>query len=335
MLPPVLAMRPLFVEKPWGGARLASLAAKQRPGHGPPPGGRVGEAWEVADLPEGASVVDGGPLDGTPLTKLVEEHGRDLVGERAAPGPDGVLRFPLLVKLIDAGDDLSVQVHPDEAYARAHPGTFPKDEAWLVVAVEPGARVLHGVRDSVDRDAFLRAIHERRAHELLREVRVSVGDVLRIAPGTLHAVGRGCLLLEVQEPSDTTFRVWDWDRKDANGATRKLHVEEALAVARFGPQDPPIVGDAIPGRPALRTRLYSLALHEVGPGRPAPVPRAPGEPAVVFVLEGEVALRPDTDRDEPSVRLPAGGSAVVVAKGPAVRAEAGTPSTIVVMTTGV
>lgn len=344
MLPPVLAMRPLFVEKLWGGTRLESLPAKGRPGHGPPPGGRIGESWEVADLPEGATVVDGGPRHGTSLRTLVEEHGRDVVGERATPGPDGVLRFPLLVKLIDAADDLSVQVHPDEAYARGHPGTFAKDEAWLVVAVEPGARVLHGVRDGVDREAFRRGIEERRAHELLREVRVSVGDVLRIAPGTLHAVGRGCLLLEVQEPSDTTFRVWDYDRRDARGALRPLHVDQALAVARFGRQDPPLVGDAVPGRPAIATRLYSMALREVDAGQPALLARPAGEPAVVFVLQGEVTLRPEPAPSVSSspdlvwdhdVKLPAGGSAVLVASGPTVRAEATAPATVVVMTTGV
>src|SRR5688572_8390835 len=141
-MPSLFPMRPRYIDKIWGGSRLAALPAKQRPGHAPPADQRTGESWEVADLVEGSSVVDG---DGTPLRALVEKYGRALVGEKAREGPDGVLRFPLLVKLIDAGDDLSVQVHPGQEYARAHPGTFSKDEAWLVVTVEPGARVLHGM----------------------------------------------------------------------------------------------------------------------------------------------------------------------------------------------
>src|SRR5262245_56559027 len=129
-LPPVLAMRPRYVEKLWGGVHIERLPAKSRAGHAPPQGKRIGESWEVADLPEGSTVVDGGPLDGASLRDVVVRFERRVVGARAQPGVDGVLRFPLLVKLIDAGDDLSVQVHPDAAYARTHPGTFAKDEAW-------------------------------------------------------------------------------------------------------------------------------------------------------------------------------------------------------------
>jgi mannose-6-phosphate isomerase len=326
MPPSVLALRPLFVEKLWGGARLRELPAKRRPGHAPPDGVRVGESWEAADLPEGATVVDGGPLDGRDLRELVEHYGRALVGERAQPGPDGVLRFPLLVKLIDAGDDLSVQVHPDDAWARAHPGTFAKDEAWLVVDLEPGAKVLHGVRDGVTREGFLEAVKAGRAHELLREVRVSVGDVLRIAPGTMHAVGRGCLLLEVQEPSDTTYRVWDYERTDAQGRKRPLHVEQAMAVARFGRQDPPLVGDARPGVPAIKTSLYTMTLDEVGPGEARVLARRPGEPAVVFVVDGTVCLD--------DVELPAGASALVPAAARDVLARSEGRATFVILSTG-
>jgi mannose-6-phosphate isomerase len=338
-LAPVLAMRPHYVEKLWGGARLAALPAKRRAGHPPPAGRRIGESWEVADLVEGSSHVDHEARGtragaGASLRSLVEEHGRSVVGARARPGPDGVLRFPLLVKLIDAGDDLSVQVHPDEAWARAHPGCFAKDEAWLVVHAEPGAQVLHGLKEGVDRAAFERAIAAGRVHELLRAVRVSAGDVLRIRPGTFHAVGRGCLLLEVQEPSDTTFRVWDYDRRDDSGRARPLHVEEALAVGRFGAQDPPLVGDAVPGAVAVETPLYAMQLVALAGGAARAVPRSEGEPAVVFVLEGEAVLRAEGDD---AVTVPAGGSALVVAAAPvgAVRMEAPSSATLVVLSTGV
>ncbi len=310
-------MRPRYIEKIWGGARVASLPAKQRPGHAPPAGQRTGESWEVADLVEGSSVVDGG---GATLRELVERHGRALVGEKAREGPDGVLRFPLLVKLIDAGDDLSVQVHPGQEYARTHPGTFSKDEAWLVVAVEPGATVLHGFREGVTRPAFERAIADGRAHQHLRTVRVSVGDVLRIAPGTMHAVGAGCMLLEVQEPSDTTFRVWDYNRLE-NGAPRKLHVEQALEVARFGRQDPPLVQDLAPGA-GLTTSCYSM--HMIDVERPTLIERAAGEPAVLFVLDGTV--------DVDGHRLTQGATAIVPAAAGDVRATGA--GVLVVMSTG-
>lgn len=303
-LPTLFPMRPRYVEKIWGGARVAALPAKKRAGHAPPAGMRIGESWEVADLVEGCSVVDGGPWDKTPLRALVEQHGRALVGERAREGPDGVLRFPLLVKLIDAGDDLSVQVHPGQDYARAHPGTFSKDEAWLVVSVDPGARVLHGFRDGVTKEKFVDAIAHGRAHELLRNVRVSVGDVLRIAPGTVHAVGAGCVLLEVQEPSDTTFRVWDYNRQE-NGKPRKLHVEQALEVARFGKQDPPLVQDLAPGA-GLTTSCYSMHVMHVDSGSASAVIERPrGEPAVLFVLDGTV--------DVDGAHLPQGATAIVPA----------------------
>lgn len=328
-LPAVLPMRPRFVEKLWGGARIAALAAKRRPGHAPPAGVRTGESWEVADVPEGCSVVDGvhaglaglAGLAGAPLRALVEQHGRSLVGERAAPGPDGVLRFPLLVKLIDAGDDLSVQVHPGHEYARHHPGTFSKDEAWLVVDVAPGAKVLHGAREGVTRDSFAHAIAAGRAHEMLRTVRVSVGDVLRIAPGTLHAVGAGCLLLEVQEPSDTTFRVFDYGRVERDGKPRPLHVEQAMAVARFGKQDPPLVQDLAPGA-GLVTSCYSM--HMVKVSQPTVVHRPAGEPAVLFVLDGDVVVE--------TVPMPHGSTSIVPACAPDVEARG--DGTLVVMTTG-
>lgn len=299
-------MRPRFVEKLWGGARLRELPAKGQEGHRPDPATRTGESWEVADLPEGCSTIEGGAHHGSPLRALVAAHGRALIGERASAGPDGVLRFPLLVKLLDAGDDLSVQVHPGPDYARAHPGTFAKDEAWLVVAAEPGARVLHGLKDGVSRDAFVAAIAAGRAEEMLRTVRVTVGDVLRIAPGTMHAVGRGCLLLEVQEPSDTTFRVWDYNRLE-HGKPRALHVEQALAVARFGKQDPPLVADL--GRAGLMTERYGMALVDVTTNAPVVIDGAVGrdarEPAVLFVLEGEVDIE--------GTRLVRGASAIVSA----------------------
>lgn len=231
-------MRPVFVEKIWGGSRLQELPAKQRKGHEPPKGVGVGESWEVSDLPEGASFVDDDAVcaefAGRSLKEMVRTFGAKLVG--TAHPPD---RFPILVKLIDAAEDLSVQVHPGAEYAKAHPGTFSKDEAWWVVDAARGGRVLHGFVDGVSKALFVDAVKMGLPHELMRSVDVKRGDVVHIPPGVVHAIGAGVVILEVQEPSDTTFRVWDFNRTD-NGKPRTLHLEQALEVARFTDQPPPL-----------------------------------------------------------------------------------------------
>jgi len=223
---PLLPMRPYFQAKVWGGQKLSRV-----PNKGAPPGHPIGEAWEVADLPEGTSRVASGPYKGFTLTDLVREHGRELCGPASVDG-----RFPLLVKLIDAASDLSVQVHPGTDEARRIPGARPKEEAWIILAADPGGRVLHGVRPDVTREDFERAIADGSAGQKLRELTINPGDLVHVQPGTFHAIGRGVLLLEIQEPSDTTFRVWDWGRVGMDGKPRELHVEQALACGRFGPQ---------------------------------------------------------------------------------------------------
>ncbi|MBI1949490.1 MAG: class I mannose-6-phosphate isomerase [Deltaproteobacteria bacterium] len=327
MVPALLAMRPHFVEKLWGGTRIARLPAKARAGHAPPPGVPVGEAWEVADLPEGSSMVDGGPLHGSTLTEVVARFGREVVGD-VPPALDGTLRFPLLVKLIDATDDLSVQVHPGADYARAHAGTFSKDEAWLVVDAAAGARVLHGTRPDVDAAGFRAALEAGSADRALREVAVAVGDVLRIEPGTLHAVGKGCLLLEVQEPSDTTFRMWDWGRVDKDGRPRALHVEQAFAVARFGAHGPAVLPAAAPGEPVVQAPNYSMTVQRVPAGARRSLLLPEGRVGAVYVLAGTAVVAGD---DDSMAELPAGAAAVVCARARGVTVQAAAGATVVVM----
>lgn len=223
---PLLPMRPHFQAKVWGGQKLARI-----PNKGAPAGHPVGESWEVADLAEGTSTVADGAYKGFSLSDLVKQYGRELCGPSAVAG-----RFPLLVKLIDAASDLSIQVHPGRDEARRIPGARPKDEAWIILAVDPGGRVLHGLRPDVTQTDFSRAIRDGSVGNLMRDIQVRPGDLVHVQPGTFHAIGRGVLLLEIQEPSDTTFRVWDWGRLGLDGKPRELHVEQALEVGRFGPQ---------------------------------------------------------------------------------------------------
>ncbi|MCC7074355.1 MAG: class I mannose-6-phosphate isomerase [Deltaproteobacteria bacterium] len=328
MLPALLGMRPHYVDKLWGGTRIARLPAKGRAGHAPPVDVRVGESWEVADLPEGSSTVDGGPLHGRTLTEVVARFGRELVGERA-PTLNGVLRFPLLVKLIDATDDLSVQVHPGEDYARAHPGSSSKDEAWLVVDAEPGARILHGLVPGVDAAALRSALGAGRVERLLRAVSVAPGDVVRVEPGTMHAVGKGCLLLEVQEPSDTTFRLWDWGRVDHQGRQRPLHVEQAMAVTRFGNESPPTLPPAPPGEPVVRAPRFTMSVQRVEAGARRPLLLPEGSAGVAYVLGGSALL--DADAGATELTLPAGASAVVCARARGVSVSSAMGATVIVM----
>ena len=234
MLPP-LRFAPIAKARSWGAARLARL------GKPTIPGARVGETWELADLPDsiadGQSRVDGGPFAGRTMREMRAAHHKDLLGI-ATPAPDGA--FPLLVKFLDAADNLSMQVHPDAAYVAAHPETHLKTEAWIIVDCEPGARVYRGIKPSTTADAFYAALAAGRALEHIESYEVAPGDCIYLPSGTCHALGGGILAAEVQTPSDTTFRVWDWDRNDP---ARPLHLAEARACVKFGAaQDDGVAG---------------------------------------------------------------------------------------------
>ncbi len=327
-LPP-LPMRPVFVEKLWGGRHLATLPAKRRPGH-EPPAGAVGESWEVADLPEGQSTVDDHPIcrdfAGRSLASLVAEYGARLIGSAHPPG-----RFPILVKLLDAADILSVQVHPDAADAAAHPGTFSKDEAWLVVDAAADGTVLHGFVDGVTRERFVAAMHDRVPHTLMREVPVKRGDVLHVSPGIVHAIGAGVVILEVQEPSDTTFRLWDFERTDSSGKTRALHLDEALRVARFGPQPPALsiaVDDDDGLRTLCRTRSFSMRAIEVNGNATRTLPISPTHALVLHAESRDCVLV----HDDVELVIPRGGSVILPAScGSVVFPACGAPARVIVM----
>jgi len=240
-----LRCEPLFKPKIWGGRGLETVLGKRLP-----PGQRVGEAWEVADVPEGTSAIAGGPLDGMSLRAVMERFGDQLLPGRPRE------EFPLLVKFIDAQDDISIQVHPDaEICRRRFPTERSKDETWLIMHVEPGGAVLHGVNPGVTLDE----IHERVADgsiiQVMRRIEVRPGDVIHLPAGTLHAMLRGVMLLEVQEPSDSTFRVYDHDRPGLDGKPRELHIEQALESLRLNGEAPACI------RP--RREMHPWGEHEL------------------------------------------------------------------------
>lgn len=218
-----LTFRPLLKPKVWGGRRL------ERYGKLLPAGELIGESWEVADLPEsipdGRSVIADGPWAGRTLHQVIADDREAIMGW-ASLSPEG--GFPLLIKFLDARENLSVQVHPDEAYAASHPEAHLKSEAWVVLEAEPGAVIYKGVRPGVTREQFERHIRTGEVVADLIAVPAAAGECHYLPSGTCHALGAGVLVAEVQTPSDTTFRVFDWGRTE-----RALHVEQALACMTF------------------------------------------------------------------------------------------------------
>jgi mannose-6-phosphate isomerase len=223
-LPP-LQLEATLHEIIWGGQNLAAIAGKRLRS-----GARVGESWET----EIGNRALNPPYAGQTLGQLVDQLGADLVGWRALEVFG--LRFPLLAKFIDAQDKLSVQVHPDDAYARAHEGgKLGKTEAWYVLHAEPGAQLVYGVARPTTRDEVAQAIAQTQLERLLRYFTVRAGDVVFVPAGTVHAIGAGVVLYEIQEYSDVTYRLYDYGRLQANGQPRELHVDRGLEVMRYEP----------------------------------------------------------------------------------------------------
>lgn len=221
-----LLLDPVYKDYVWGGDRIARRFNR------PVPGGKAAESWEVADRPEGMSIVRNGSLIGRNLGELARTRGAALVGR----GADFRV-FPLLVKIIDAAQCLSVQVHPDESSA-ARMNADPKTEAWVVLDAEPGAVVYAGFKRPSGEAEFREALLASRLESLLRAVNVSRGDVIFVPGGRIHCIGGGCLLLEVQQNSDTTYRVYDWQRACRGGKPRELHLEKAVRVIRWDDTGP-------------------------------------------------------------------------------------------------
>ena len=215
----------------WGGRRLEDLFGRRLPE------GVTAESWEVSGHPDEPSVVVDGLLTGRTLPDLVAEHGVALLGHRGARAAQRG-SFPLLVKLLDASHALSVQVHPDDSWAAAHrTGESGKDEMWHILHAEPGARIIHGLAAGVDRAGLRRAVAEGRVQDVLNRVAVRPGDSVMVPAGTVHGILSGVVLLEVQQTSDTTYRIYDWDRSGPDGRPRELHVDRALEVIDFERRD--------------------------------------------------------------------------------------------------
>ena len=222
-----LRLRPILKPRIWGGRRLQEVFGKDLPD-----GERIGESWELADLPNDKSVIVNGTLAGQTLAAVVQEHGRHVTGRTDFPSP-----FPLLVKFLDAQEVLSVQVHPDAEACRRLAHGEPKSECWYIVDAPADAFIYKGLRPGTAKQAFKKAIADGTVMDLLQRVPVERGQCHFLPAGTVHALGAGILVAEVQTPSDTTFRVFDWNRLDYQGRPRTLHVQEALESIHFQESD--------------------------------------------------------------------------------------------------
>lgn len=294
-----LRFKPRFVEKIWGGRKIETVLGKSLA-----PGKQIGESWELYDFPPGvvegeqgwvSAVVANGPLSGRTLHDLVAEHGRDLHGDVPLVGGE---QFPILIKFLDAREDLSVQVHPDAAYAATHPDAHLKTEAWYVVQNDPDSRLLKGLRPGVTRDAFKAAIDNRTVESLLGAIKVKPGDCHYLPSGTVHALGAGILVAEVQTPSDTTYRVFDFNRVDpSTGKPRKLHVEQALECIDFnGAPEEKQPRTHVASFFTAVTRLVTSPYFKIEKvrfteGVEEPVPY--DQPVVWMMLEGKAEIRVD------------------------------------------
>jgi mannose-6-phosphate isomerase len=219
-----IRFEPIFRSYIWGGDRLASQLGKKPPGSG-----IWAESWEIVDHREGESLVASGPFEGWSLRQLIESFPNEIIG-RDAPSE----RFPLLLKYLDCQRVLSVQVHPDDNYAAKM--TQPdrgKTEAWYVIDAQPNAKLYAGLKSGIDRNTLAQAIEQGETEECLHVLYPKAGDCVFIPAGTVHALGEGLLVAEIQQASDCTFRLFDWNRVDKDGLPRALHIDQALEVIDF------------------------------------------------------------------------------------------------------
>src|SRR6266568_719239 len=256
-----LTFHPLLKERVWGGRKLAEIYHKPLP-----PGVPIGESWEISDRPGDVSVIANGPLAGQDLHWLVERHAPELLG--ATQRAHG--RFPLLIKILDAQEKLSLQVHPPPAKA-AELGGESKTEMWYIADAAPGAEIFVGLKRGVTRADFERKIQAGMVADCLHRLSVRPGDAMFLPSGRVHAIGAGLVIFEIQQNSDTTYRVFDWNRVGLDGKPRALHLAQSLASIDFNDFEPALVqskftGNAAKVRPLVNDPLFNVEAVEMKAG---------------------------------------------------------------------
>jgi len=241
-----LTFQPIFKERVWGGRNLEALYKKPLP-----PGVPIGESWEITDRPGDVSVIANGPLAGKDLRWLMEHHARELLGN-ARPHQG---KFPLLIKLLDAREKLSLQVHPPADKAAALGGE-PKTEMWYIARASAGAELYVGLKRGVTRELFEEQIRTGDVAESFHRLPVKSGDAMFLPSGRIHAIGGGLVIFEIQQNSDTTYRVFDWNRVGLDGKPRELHIAQSLASIDFHDFEPALIDSVFSS--AGRFKIRSL-----------------------------------------------------------------------------
>jgi mannose-6-phosphate isomerase len=269
-----LAFQPIFIERMWGGRRLESEFHKKLP-----PQKRIGESWEIVDRSEAQSVVAGGPLGGRTLQELWTQQRDEIFGDLA-----DTPRFPLLIKILDAQEKLSLQVHPPENVA-SKLGGEPKSEFWYVAAANPDAEVFVGFREPITPDMFKEKLRHGTVIDYIHKITVQSGDAIFLPAGRVHAIGAGTLLIEIQQNSDTTYRVFDWNRTDpATGTKRDLHIQQAIQCIDFEDVRPKLIQSQ--GELLISNSLFEIRKWNLDDAREA----APlGQFAIVCCLTGNLS----------------------------------------------
>jgi mannose-6-phosphate isomerase len=222
-----LLFKPIFKERIWGGTKLKEVLNKSFDGS------QIGESWELSTVENDISVVANGAFEGLNLNQLIEKYPTEVLGIKTIQYFGN--NFPLLFKFIDAKEDLSIQVHPNDALAKERHNSFGKTEMWFVMQADDNARLVVGFKDKTNKKEYQEHLENKTLVAVLNETPVKVGDAFFLETGTVHAIGAGVLIAEIQQTSDITYRLYDWDRVDANGVGRELHTDLALDAINFEP----------------------------------------------------------------------------------------------------
>lgn len=217
--------RDVYKKYIWGGRNLELLGKVL-------PEGKISESWEASCHEDGLSVIDNGEFNGKTLYEVIKEKGKEILGEDIYEIYGE--KFPVLIKFIDANDKLSVQVHPDDEYAKKYEdNSLGKNEMWYIIEAKPTAKLICGLKDGIDKEKFKKACDDEKVEDCLRYVEVTKGDIINIPSGTVHAIGEGLLVAEIQQSSNVTYRIYDYNRRDSKGNKRELHLNKALEVINF------------------------------------------------------------------------------------------------------
>lgn len=305
-------LKPTIKDYIWGGTRLRDEFGMESNLE------RLAESWELSCHKDGLSVISGGEYDGMTLEDFLKGH------------PEAIRKdcmeyeeFPILIKIIDARENLSVQVHPDNEYARKFEGDNGKTEMWYVMDCDEGAELIYGFKEKISQEEFKRAIDENTLLEKVNRVKVHKGDVFFIEPGTLHAIGKGILIAEIQQSSNVTYRVYDYGRLGADGKPRELHIQKALDVTRLEPPSakygqPEIV--RLPDaecRPLCGCEYFSTARYDIFTQFSISNPDVFSH---ILVIDGETDIYPGSENDQ----LPESSRIMHIKKGSSVFVPAGT-----------